>query len=140
MDDAGFMKEAISQASKSKAADGYKVGAVLVSGNRILSKAFSGESIRYTHAEEYAIKKYGRDLSGAIIYSTMEPCDKRRSGKKSCCDLIMVNKIRRVVFGTFDPDARMVCNGIEALKNAGMEMLQLKELEEECRRLTPDLF
>ncbi len=140
MDDHTFLKEAILQALKSTSEDGYSVGAVIVIEGRIISKAFSGESKENTHAEEHAIKRYTGSLSGATIYSTMEPCDTRRSGKRSCCDLIIENKIARVVFGTFDPDKRIVCNGAETLETAGINAYQLKELEEECKKLCPRLF
>ena len=136
-----YLRLAIEEAEKSSSPDGYRVGAVIVKGNELLSKAYSGESEEFTHAEELAIHKCNfQNLEGATIYTTMEPCDLRRSGKKSCCDWIIESRIKRVVFGVHDPDTYVKCDGIEKLANVGLELLHLKSLENRCKELTPNLF
>ena len=134
-----FLKLAIKEAQKSKKCNGYKVGAVIVKNGLVLSKAYSLESKKYRHAEELAIKKCKENLSGSIIYCTMEPCDYRRSGKKTCCEHIIESKIKKVVYGVFDPDTYVHCSGIEKLKQAGVEVYHLKTLEQKCKELTPSL-
>lgn len=135
-----FLNLAIEEARKSKDSDGYLVGAVIVKGRRAISKAYSDENDNNGHAEELAIKKCKENLFGAAIYVTMEPCDFRCSGKKSCCDLIIESGIKKVVYGVLDPDAYVPCNGIEKLTEAGIEIFHLKSLEQKCKELTPLLF
>lgn len=135
-----FLNLAIEKAKKSNDSDGYFVGVVIVKNGKIISKAYSDENDNNGHAEELAIKKCGEDTSGATMYVTMEPCDLRRSGKKSCCDLIIESGIKKVVFGVLDPDTYVPCNGIEKLKTAGIEIIHLKELEQKCKKITPLIF
>ncbi|MBI2047363.1 hypothetical protein HYT26_04360 [Candidatus Pacearchaeota archaeon] len=137
--DIHFLKLAIEEARKSLSQDGYNVGAVIIKEGRIISKAFSGEDSEECHAEELAIKKCHENISGATIYVTMEPCDFRRSGKKSCCDQIIESGIHRIVYGVLDPDTFVPCHGIEKLKEAELELFHLKSLEKECKELTPSL-
>lgn len=135
-----FLNLAIEEAKKSNDSDEYFVGAVIVKNGKIISKAYSNENDNNGHAEELAIKRCGEDPSGTTMYITMEPCDLRRSGKKSCCDLIIDSGIKRVVYGILDPETYIPCNGIEKLVNAGIEVLHLKELEQKCKQITPSIF
>lgn len=85
----------------------FNVGAVLVSKEGlILSTGFSRELEGNTHAEEVCLMKLeNRSTSeGATIYTTMEPCGLRLSGKKCCADLIIQALISTVVQGMKEPD------------------------------------
>ena len=137
--DSKYMQLSIEEAKKSKDSDGYWVGAVIVKEDNVISKSYSDENADKGHAEELAIKRCKENISGAIIYVTMEPCDFRRSGKKSCCDWIIESGIKKVVYGVLDPDTYIICNGIEKLIEAGIEVEHFKEFEEECKKLTPNL-
>ena len=134
-----YMKLAIEEAKKSKDSDGYWVGAVIIKDDIIISKSYSCEKNDNGHAEELAIKRCKENISGATMYITMEPCDIRPSGKKSCCDWIIESKIKKVIYGVLDPDTYVICNGIEKLVKAGIEVEHFKEFEGECKRLTPNL-
>lgn len=134
-----FLKLAIEEAKKSKDSDGYLVGAVIVNRGKIISKAYSDENFENGHAEELAIKRCKESPAGTTIYVTMEPCDFRRSGKKSCCDLIIESGIKRIVYGVLDPDTYVPCHGIEKLTKAGLELLHFISLEDKCKQLTPSL-
>ena len=140
MDDKDFLKLAIEEAKKSKDSDMYWVGAVIVKNGKILSRAYSDETKEKGHAEELAIKRSKKDISGATIYTTMEPCGFGPSNRTSCSNLIISSGIKRVVYGVKDPEVKIPCNGIEKLKEAGIEVFHLKELEKSCREITPSLF
>jgi tRNA(Arg) A34 adenosine deaminase TadA len=95
-----FMREAIADAKKHK----HHFGAVVVKGNKIISKAGKrpcGDP-RY-HAESQAIIKATNklktlDLKGCILYSTCEPCP-------MCFYLAWITKISKIVFGASVQDA-----------------------------------
>ena len=135
-----FLSLAIEEAKKSRDKDRYYVGAIIVKGGKIISKEYGDESRDGGHAEELAIKNSKEDVSGAIIYITMEPCSFRPSGKTSCSDLIINSGIKKVVYGIRDPQINIRCEGIERLINAGIEVIHLKELEERCKKITPSIF
>lgn len=77
-----FMEAAIEEAIKTRNKGDYAVGAVIVKGNRIISK--SGNRVRLDedptqHAEMVAIRKAAkvlgkRFLENCILYTTHEPC------------------------------------------------------------------
>jgi len=135
-----FLRLAIKEAKKSKDLDGYYVGAVIVKNGKIISKAYGEEKNNNGHAEELAIQNCKENLQGSTLYVTIEPCDLRPSGKKSCCDLIINSGIKKVIFGVLDPAVKVPCSGVEKLKKANIELLHLQKLEQECKKITPNLF
>lgn len=140
MNDEYFMNIAIEQAKKSRDSDGYHVGAVIVKDGRIISVAYSDETKDRGHAEELAIKIALKSVSGATIYSTMEPCSLRPSRRLSCSELIIRSGIARVVYGTLDPEPQVPCDGVERLIGAGIKVIHLGALEKICKEITPSLF
>lgn len=132
------MKVAINEAKKSHDSDNYFIGAVIVKDGLIISTGYSDEKNNKIHAEEFAIKNCKESLKGSEIYVTMEPCDWRNSGRKSCCDLIINSGIGKVVYGVLDP--REECNGIEKLISSGIEVVHFKSFEDDCKQITPSLF
>ena len=52
-------------------------------------------------------KKMADDvLTGATVYTTLEPCVDRNPPKKSCAQRLIDRRVRRVVIGYMDPDDR----------------------------------
>ena len=89
-DDKKFLQLAATLAKKcTPIATAYCVGAVMVDGNgEIISTGYSREDDRHKHAEEIAIKKallVRKDLKDSTLYSSLEPCGERLSGKKNMC-------------------------------------------------------
>ena len=121
------------------------VGAVIVSseadGSRILGE---GWHRRYgeAHAEVNAFSAVSESdkalLSAATIYVSLEPCS--HWGKTPpCADLIIKKGVRRVVVGCTDSNEKVAGQGIERLRQAGIEVV-VGVLEDECRWLNRRFF
>lgn len=104
----------------------FSVGAIIVAPDgRVISTGYSREWEGSWHAEEIAIekaRKAGIDLRGAAIYSSMEPCHPRLSGKTSCADRIIAAGIARVVYCLAEPPLFVTCQGQEHLSQAGVRI------------------
>ena len=70
--------------------------------------------------------------TGAVLYTTMEPCSIRTSGLAPCADALIAAKIRRCFIGVGEPDDFVNCEGAQKLKNAGVEVIWINGLEKEC--------
>ena len=113
-----------------------KVGALIVKDRMIISDGYNGTPSGYEnncedddgktnwfvlHAEANAILKIAsstQSCKGATLYITMSPC-------KECSKLILQSGIEKVVYMTGYSDD----SGLEFLKNAGIELLNIKEQE-----------
>lgn len=113
-----------------------KVGALIVKDRMIISDGYNGTPSGYEnncedddgktnwfvlHAEANAILKIAsstQSCKGATLYITMSPC-------KECSKLILQSEIEKVVYMTGYSDD----SGLEFLKNAGIELLNIKEQE-----------
>lgn len=108
------------------------VGAVLVKEGEIIGEGFH-EKYGEGHAEVNAFKHATKNPEGATIYVTLEPCS--HYGKTPpCADLIIRNKVARVVIGTLDPNPLVAGHGVEKLQQAGIEVV-FGILEKECMEL-----
>ena len=128
---AAYLLEAIAQAhhaAPSTAA--YSVGAVLVDDRtgQVLATGFSRELPGNTHAEECCLIKIAEqarettpDLRHCTLYTTMEPCSLRLSGKVPCAERLREVHIGRVVVGTREPPNFVArSEGVERLQAAGV--------------------
>jgi pyrimidine deaminase RibD-like protein len=98
----------------------------------LLSEGYSREIEGNTHAEECAfIKlalKYPQEderkkiTQGSTIYSTMEPCSKRLSGKTPCITHIINAEVKRVVILEKEPTLFVNCTGVDDLQSKGIEV------------------
>jgi diaminohydroxyphosphoribosylaminopyrimidine deaminase/5-amino-6-(5-phosphoribosylamino)uracil reductase len=124
-DDATWLQLAVALSKKSKPANvGFCVGAVIVDkyGNQI-AEGYSRETDHNKHAEEIAIERAkvaNCDLHHATLYSSLEPCGERLSGRKTCVAYIIENGIPLVVFGAYEPSLFVEGKGEELLQNAGI--------------------
>ncbi|NNE78063.1 MAG: bifunctional diaminohydroxyphosphoribosylaminopyrimidine deaminase/5-amino-6-(5-phosphoribosylamino)uracil reductase RibD [Pricia sp.] len=108
------------------------VGAVVVNNNMIVGEGYTS-AYGGPHAEVNAINavKDKGLLKKATLYVTLEPCC--HYGKTPpCTDLIIKNKIPRVVVGLIDPNEKVAGQGIQKLRKAGVEVIT-GVLETECR-------
>ncbi len=110
-----------------------RVGCVIVKDGKILGKGyhryFGGE-----HAEINAIENASEDLTGSVMYVTLEPCS--HQGKTPpCVERIIKANIGKVVFALSDPDPGI--EGEKRLKGAGVDV-KTGVLEEAAREITAD--
>jgi len=169
--DVKFMRLAILEAQKCEPVEkAYNVGAVLVDQHRqrVLACGYSRELPGNTHAEECCFMKLGwigsdastqapadspilqspsqpaksaRDLASVVLYTTMEPCSTRLSGKRSCCDhLLSLPNIQRVVIGAREPDNFVMCEGLRILREVGRTVILMPTLQDECLAPNKHLF
>tara|TARA_B100000029_G_scaffold480423_1_gene528438 strand:- start:4578 stop:5666 length:1089 start_codon:yes stop_codon:yes gene_type:complete len=109
-----FMKNAlnISLRGRGNTYPNPSVGVVVVKNNKILSRGWTQPG-GTPHAEVIALKK--KNLSGATLYTTLEPCN--HYGKTPPCTKQIINsKIKRVVIGIKDPNPIINGEGIKELK------------------------
>ncbi len=129
------MREALGEAKKSagQTSPNPAVGAVLVLGNRIVSRGHHRRA-GLPHAEIECLKRFRRAVpKRAVLYVTLEPCSSvGRTG--ACTDAIVRSGVKTVVIGTTDPNPRHRGRGLEILQSAGIEV-RPGILAEECARL-----
>lgn len=120
----------------------YAVGAVVVGpGERVLATGYTGEIGPRDHAEESAlVKAAGLDLSRATIYSSLEPCTARSSRPGTCTDLILAAGLRRVVIALREPLLFADCRGVETLREAGVEVIEIGDLGRLVREINADVL
>eukprot|EP00126_Sphaerothecum_destruens_P012991 Sdes_comp22234_c0_seq1m20728 len=137
----GFMKLACKEAGKcSPVSTAYNVGCVIVEGDQVVATGFSREFEGNTHAEECALLKMEKhaafrgDVSKEYtLFTTMEPCSKRLSGKKSCTERIVAfGSIHTVVIGCKEPTHFVLCEGSSQLEANGIHVVLLEDFSKEC--------
>ncbi len=116
------------------------VGAVIVKDQQILGKGHH-EQYGSPHAEPNAINdalKNGKYLGGATIYVTLEPCC--HHGKTPpCTEAIIKSGIKKVVVGSLDPNNLVAGKGVQALQEAGIDVV-IGVLKNECKKLNKVFF
>lgn len=134
-----YMKRAIELALKGEGRvnPNPMVGAVVVKDGRIIGEGFH-EAYGNLHAERNALKNCTESAYGADIYVTLEPCC--HTGKTPpCTDAIIENNIKRVYYGSDDPNPLVSGKSRKILENAGVEVIS-GILKEECDSINPVFF
>jgi len=142
--DADYMREALEQA-RCAARDGeVPVGAVLLQGGRIIARGANrpiGGCDPTAHAEIVVLRAGARAvhsyrLADSVLYVTLEPC-------LMCAAAIVHARVRRVVFGAWDPRAGAAGSMIDAFRLPGLNHrvdVFGGVLQEECGALLEDFF
>ena len=134
-----FMKQALKEAEKAYNLDEVPVGAVIVSNNKIISRAHNymqALNDATAHAEMQAITMAsdfigGKYLHDCTLYVTLEPC-------VMCAGASFWSKISKIVFGARDEK-----NGfLNVAPNIFHNKIQIESgvLGDECRQLLLDFF
>jgi tRNA(adenine34) deaminase len=139
-----YMREALALAREAQAAGETPVGAVVVLGDEIVGRGRNapiGSGDPTAHAEILAIREACRRvgnyrLTGAIMYSTLEPC-------VMCAGALVAARIATLVFGARDLRFGGVRSKFQIadsdLLNHRVEIIE-GILAVECVRLLQDFF
>lgn len=142
--DVEFMQLAIAEARAARARGEVPVGAVLVHEERVIAAAGNSPvALRDpgAHAEMLALRAGGLALDnyrldGTVLYVTLEPC-------LMCAAAMVHARVRRVVFGAFDPKAGAAGGIIDAFALKGLNHrvdVFGGVLEQECGALLSEFF
>ncbi len=104
--DVDYMRRALTLAQAARARGEVPVGAVLVRSHEIIAEAANCPIAHHdptAHAEIEALREGGRRLASyrladTTLYVTLEPC-------VMCASAIIHARVKRVVFGAWDPKA-----------------------------------
>jgi len=143
-DDAAWMRHAFRLAERAEALGEVPVGAVVVRDDRCLAEGWNspiGMNDPTAHAEIIALRAAGSAVGNyrlidATLYVTLEPC-------VMCMGAISHARVKRLVFGAFDPKRGAVCH---ALNLADAPFLNHRVdwqggvLEAECSGLLKNFF
>ena len=116
------------------------VGCVLVKNQGVLASGFT-QATGGEHAERMAFKNLPKDidLSDVTAYVTLEPCSHFGS-QPPCADLFLNTGLKKMVVACQDPDSRVNGEGIQRLRDNGIEVV-VGVLEAEVRAfLFPFIF
>ena len=102
--DADYMRLALEEARAAAARGEVPVGAVLVHGSAVIARGGNGPIAAHdptAHAEIVTLREAGRVLGNyrlddSVLYVTLEPC-------LMCASAMVHARVRRLVFGAFDP-------------------------------------
>jgi diaminohydroxyphosphoribosylaminopyrimidine deaminase / 5-amino-6-(5-phosphoribosylamino)uracil reductase len=132
-----FMRRALQLARKGfgGTSPNPMVGSVIVRDGLVIGEGFhkrAGEA----HAEVNAMaaaRRAGKDIHGATLYVTLEPCS-TFGRTPPCTSAIIDSGISEVIAGAIDPNAKHAGKGFEILRKAGIRVRH-GLLAEECTRL-----
>ncbi|MCI4445815.1 MAG: tRNA adenosine(34) deaminase TadA [Candidatus Aminicenantes bacterium] len=138
-----FMGKAIKQAKIAWGKGEVPVGAVIVSGDRVIARGYNSSITTNdptAHAEIIALRRAAKKLknyrlTGLTLYVTIEPCP-------MCLGAIIQSRIKRLVFGALDPKAGAVFSKLQFNFNQSNHHLEIVSgvREDECRQLLTKFF
>jgi tRNA(adenine34) deaminase len=119
--DVEYMRLAIAEARRAMERGEVPVGAVLVKDERVVATGGNAPIASHdptAHAEIAALRAAGAALGnyrldGTVLYVTLEPC-------LMCAAAMVHARVRRVVFGAFDPRAGAAGGLIDAFALKGL--------------------
>jgi len=97
-----------------------RVGCVVVAGDQVVGEGWhmrAGEP----HAEIYALRQAGDRAGGATVYVTLEPCC-HHGRTAPCTGALIAAGVRRVVVAMTDPNPKVAGQGLEQLREAGIDV------------------
>ncbi len=139
-----FMREALRQAQKARAADEVPVGAVVVRDGKIIARAHNQVELlkdATAHAEMLALTEAEAAvgdwrLTDCDLHVTKEPC-------AMCAGALVHTRIRRVIFGCGDPAAGAAGSVVNLLQMPGLNhqcQITSGVLQNECAAILQDFF
>jgi diaminohydroxyphosphoribosylaminopyrimidine deaminase/5-amino-6-(5-phosphoribosylamino)uracil reductase len=114
------------------------VGAILVKNNRIIGEGFH-QIYGGPHAEVNCFENCTESPEGATLYVNLEPCCHKDKITPPCTPLVIQKKVKQVFISNIDPNPKVSGLGIQALREAGIEV-QTGLLEKEGSQLNEIFF
>jgi tRNA(adenine34) deaminase len=113
-EDEGWMRHALRLAQRAESQGEVPVGAVLVKDDSLLAEGCNSPISSHdatAHAEINALREAGKRIGNyrlvdTTLYVTLEPC-------VMCMGAIVHARVKRLVFGAYDPKRGAVCNALE---------------------------
>lgn len=144
LDSEHWMREALKRAQRARDEGEVPVGAVVVHEDQIVGQGWNrpiGAIDPTAHAEVLALRDAARTLGDyrmgdAALYVTLEPC-------AMCAGAIVHARIKRVVFGAYDPKAGAAGSAFNILENPlslHRPAMMGGVLAEECGALLREFF
>ncbi|HXL39476.1 MAG TPA: bifunctional diaminohydroxyphosphoribosylaminopyrimidine deaminase/5-amino-6-(5-phosphoribosylamino)uracil reductase RibD, partial [Myxococcales bacterium] len=96
------------------------VGALVVRKGRVIARGHH-ERAGLPHAEVNALRGAGERARGADVYVSLEPCN-HQGRTPPCTEALIAAGVRRVFFGSRDPNPRVHGHGARRLRRAGIEV------------------
>jgi tRNA(adenine34) deaminase len=143
-DDVRWMRLALAEAEAAREKDEVPVGAVIVLNERVIGRGHNQvETLNdpTAHAEIIAIGAAGSFLGSwrledATMYVTLEPC-------AMCAGAIVLARVKRLVFGAWDPKAGACGSVMKVIDNPGLNhrvVVDSGVLQEEAASLLKEFF
>ena len=119
--DAEYMRQALQLAAQAQQHDEVPVGAILVLGERVIAQGWNQPIATHdptAHAEIEALRAGGKALGSyrltdTTLFVTLEPC-------AMCAAAIVHARVRRVVFGAWDPRAGAAGSSVDIFRLPGL--------------------
>jgi diaminohydroxyphosphoribosylaminopyrimidine deaminase/5-amino-6-(5-phosphoribosylamino)uracil reductase len=117
-----FMRLALAEAEKGRGRTHPNpvVGALVVRGGRVIARGHH-QKAGLPHAEVNALRRAGARARGADVYVTLEPCN-HQGRTPPCTESLIAAGVRRVFFGSPDPNPLVDGHGARRLRRAGIEV------------------
>jgi tRNA(adenine34) deaminase len=139
-----FMRLALREASWALEHDDVPIGAVIVHEGEVIGAGHNEREVRAdptAHAEMVALREAARALGSwrlldTVMYVTLEPC-------AMCAGAIVLARVPRLVFGTFDPKAGAAGSVLDVLDEPHLNhrpQVQSGLLGEDCADLLRAFF
>lgn len=122
-----WMRRAVDEAKSSRAESRPdappQVGVVIARDGQVLGAAHRGQRNPGDHAEYCLLCELeGKDLTGAEVFTTLEPCTRRGASKIPCAQRLIDAGVGKVWIGLYDPNPSIYREGWRALRDAGIDL------------------
>ena len=117
----------LAERGRGKTRDHPLVGAVVVRDGEVVGEGwYEFDGLR--HAEVIALDRAGDAARGATLYVTLEPCS-HHGRTPPCAEAVVAAGVARVVVGARDPNPVVDGRGLERLREAGIDVELLDDLD-----------
>jgi len=114
------------------------VGAVVLDADGSVIAEGATEAVGGRHAEIVALEAAGHRAQGGTLAVTLEPCS-HHGRTPPCAEAVIAAGVARVLVGVEDPDPRVSGQGIQRLREAGIEVATGVAAELVSEQLAPYL-